>query len=147
MPKAVSVLLWNVQIYSHENTGSLNTSMQYKMISAYDDQTVSENWRYVTTLYLSQGPPNKIKAFKSRLKLIFSRLNKTSVLFWQKFPLLRSLAVLRLICLIQADLDVLNTFVVTSSTRDKHKKIRCKTDFSSLRNLKLSVEWPHELLL
>lgn len=67
-------------------SGSLNTSTQYKMISADDDLTVSENWRYVTTRYLWQGPPNNTMAFKVRLKLIFSRLNKTFVLFWQKFP-------------------------------------------------------------
>ena len=143
--KWLAFSLLNVQIYSHDKNGSLNTSTQYKMISAYDDQTVSENWRYVTTRYLWQGPPNNTTAFKVRLKLIFSRLNKTFVLFWQKFPPTPFTNCIKALqCFIQVDLVISLWLTVHASARYHEKK---QDKLGSLEILNFCVEWPHELVL
>ena len=125
-------------------SGSLNTSTQYKMISADDDQTVSENWRYVTTRYLWQGPPNTPTAFKVRLKLIFSRLNKTFVLFWQKFPPTPFTNCIKAYTLYTGGPC---NIVVIDSTRKRTLSRKKQDKLGSLEILNFCVEWPHELVL
>ena len=115
-------------------SGSLNTSTQYKMISADDDLTVSENWRYVTTRYLWQGPPNNTMAFKVRLKLIFSRLNKTFVLFWQKFPPTPFTNCIKALqCFIQVDL-VISLWIDSTRKRTLPRKKQDKLGSSEILN-------------